>query len=90
MLKEQVGQAVQILHLDVGACQHIRLLVTLNESNRDIGLFDSEFVSLLSDYADNVAELSLNSKLPDCSYHELSLMRRYRGANAKTAQIAKR
>ena len=36
MLEEEVSEPVEILHLHVCSRQHVRLLVALDQSNRDV------------------------------------------------------
>jgi len=88
VLEEEVGEPIQVFHLDIGASEHIRLLITLNQPNRDVRLFNCEFVCLLSDDADHITELALDGELSDGPNHELSLVRRDHRANAQRAQIA--
>ena len=82
MLEEQVGESVEVFHLHVCSRQHVRLLVALDEANRDVALLDREFVSLLGDHTHDIAELALDGELSDSPHHELSLMRGDRATDA--------
>ena len=44
MAEEQVGQAVQVFHLDVCAGQHVRLFVVLDEAYRYVCLTNGELI----------------------------------------------
>lgn len=63
--EEQVSESVEVFHLDVGAGEHVRLLVVLDEAHRNVSLFNRELVSLLGDHADHVSEFALDGELPD-------------------------
>ena len=63
MTEEKVSQSIQVFHLNVSSSKHIRLLVILDQTDRDIGLFNCHLICLLRNYGDHVAKLALNSEL---------------------------
>ena len=73
MSEEQVGETIEVLHLDICAGENIRLLVILNQPNSDVRLTDGKLVGLLRDDADHIAKLALHSELTDSFDDKLSL-----------------
>ena len=61
--KEKVSQTIQVLHLYVCPSQHIRLLIVLNQADRNICFPNRELVCLLRNDRDDVAKFALYSEL---------------------------
>ena len=87
MAEEEIGEPVQVFHLNVGSSEHVRLLVVLDQTHSDVCFFNCHFVGLLRYDRDHVAELALDRELANGSHHELSLHGSDRRADAQTAEV---
>jgi hypothetical protein len=77
VLKEQICESIQVLHLNVCSSKHIRLLVILNEADSDISLLYCHLICLLGNDTDHISKLALHCELSDGPYDELSLQGRH-------------
>lgn len=88
--EKEVGKPIQILHLYVCSCQHIRLLVIVYETHSDVCFLNGELVWLLADNRNDIAKFTLHRKLSNCLDNVLALEWRNWRSNANGAHVAQR